>query len=782
MAFSGPGVPPLATNYSDFRQTVANVLINTPVRPLPDCSIEPLSSIGICDDSKSPYDRAVSLISELTLEEKINHTIFVMPGVERLGLPPFILWNEALHGVAISIGVNFSVDGGAYSSATSFPQPILTAAAFDDDLVFDVADAISTEARAFANAGHAGLDYWTPNVNPFKDPRWGRGPETPGEDAFRVAEYAKAFIRGMEGPLGNKYRKTVATCKHFAGNDLDNTHDGVTRYNFDAKIGLQDLAEYYLHPFEACTRDAKAGSVMCAYNSVNGIPQCADGWLMEDVVRKHWGWTEPDNYINGDCFALDVVFNSTDGHGFGATEIEAVEAILRAGTDTDCGVYFSTWLPGAVAAKPELEVLIDKALERVFASFVRLGYFDNAAAQPYRQIDASYINVPQSQDLARKAATSGMTLLKNDHNTLPLHTSTTRPITVALVGDWANATTQMLGGYSGIPPHIKSPLSAFQTVPGVTVNFVSSILDSEPVLAAANTSDITIYIGGIDQTVETEGSDRSTIAWNTTQLSLLSALADNPKPLIVVQTGGGQVDDSALLAHAGVSSILWAGYPGQEGGRAITDIIFGVVAPAGRLPVTQYPASYISLAPTDMNLRPDNASNPGRTYQWYTGTPVLPFGFGLHYTSFDVDAHLDLPDTALAGLSTHTLVDACKASGYTYLDTCPFAVLHTTVRNTGSTLSDYVALAFISGAYGPAPYPNKALVAYQRFHDVAPGTKNVHELKLTIGSLARWNEKGERVLYPSKYKIAIDVDKKCEVEFEVQGEEVVLETLPAMRT
>ena len=255
----------------------------------PDCKNGPLKNNLVCNPSASVSDRAKAIVKALKTQEK-----FLLMGnqalaIERLGLPEYPWWNEALHGVASSPGVNFSTQGD-FSYATSFPQPILMSAAFDDQLIHDVASVVSTEARAFNNANRSGLDFWTPNINPYKDPRWGRGQETPGEDPYHISSYVKNLIAGLQGGFGPKIKKIVATCKHFVAYDLE-SWEGNYRYQFNAVVDDQDLSSYYMQPFRACARDSNVGSVMCSYNALNGVPTCADPYILQTILREHWNWT-----------------------------------------------------------------------------------------------------------------------------------------------------------------------------------------------------------------------------------------------------------------------------------------------------------------------------------------------------------------------------------------------------------------------------------------------------------------------------------------------------------
>lgn len=594
-------------------------------------------------------------------------------------------------------------------------------------------------------------------------------PETPGEDAFRGAGYAEAFVRGLEGPSNSTFKRGIATCKHFAAYDTED-YNNVTRWIWDAKVSTQDLAEYYTLPWQGCARDAKAGSVMCSYNEINGVPSCLNPYLLQTILREHWDWEAPDHYITSDGFSLDVAF---DSHNYTATPEQTAADALKAGVDTDDGVFFLQYLPAALSQGLIEEADLDRALTRVFGALIKLGYYDPPSSQPYRQLSFSDVNTPATQDLARYAATSGMTLLKNQNNTLPLSTHN-KTLTIALVGDWSNATTQLLGDYAGIPPYIHSPLYGLQTIPNVIVNQVIGINDSAPVLAAAASSDVILYIGGIDNSVEAEGLDRTSLSWNNTQLSLISQLSQLSKPLIIAQTGGGQLDSSSFLSSPNISAILWIGYPGQDGGVALADILFGNVAPAGRLPVSMYPENYIEVSPTDMSLRPNvEGGNPGRTYKWFNGS-VVEFGFGLHYTTFSANASVTWP----AKMDAAEVVRMANSSAG-YADRYEVGKLVVDVRNEGGVVSDYSVLAFVSGEYGPVPRPRRELMAYGRARGIGGGETRRVELGVRLGALTRWDEGGRRVLYPGTYRVVVDIEPGlAEVEFEITGMEAVVEQFP----
>ncbi|KAI5370575.1 putative glycoside hydrolase, family 3, glycoside hydrolase family 3 domain, immunoglobulin [Septoria linicola] len=744
-------------------------------RGFPDCNSGRLKGNDVCDQSRDAVTRAKALIAEFTLAEKLNNTGSTSPGVPGL-IPAYTWWNEALHGVADSPGVNFS-DTGDFRYATSFPQPILMGAAFDDELIKDVASVISTEARAFNNFDRAGLDFWTPNINPFKDPRWGRGQETPGEDPFHLSSYVHNLIQGLQGDDA-KYRKVTATCKHFAGYDMEDWN-GNLRYQFDAHITQQELVEYYLPSFRSCARDSDVGAFMCTYNALNGVPTCANTWLLQDVLRDHWNWTSPDYWVTSDCDSIQNVYSP---HGYTDTREEAVAVSLKAGTDIDCGTYYQSHLPGALEQGLIDESDLDKSLIRQYTSLIRMGYFDGDAV-PYRSLTFENVSTPYAQQLAYRAAVEGITLLKND-GTLPL--SIGNGTRIALIGDWANATDQMLGNYKGIPPYFHGPLYAAQQT-GAEVHYTRGpgglgdpTTDSwNAIWTAANQSDIIIFIGGIDNSVELEGKDRTVAAWAAPQLDVIEQLASSGKPTIVVQMGAGQLDDTPLLKDDNVNAILWGGYPGQDGGQAIFDIIRGVVAPAGRLPVTQYPANYLQKIPmSDMELRSNATSgSPGRTYIWYEDEPILPFAHGLHYTNFTAEVQKSASPSSYANNSydISSLVKDCPES---YMDRCPFQTFSVDVANTGSVTSDYIALGFLAGTHGPAPHPNKRLVAYERLHNITGGSTATAALNLTLGSLARVDDKGNTVLYPGDYALLVDVQPLTTVNFTLTGEAYTLDHWP----
>ncbi|KAA1475144.1 glycoside hydrolase family 3 protein [Dentipellis sp. KUC8613] len=746
------------------------VFLSSASAGFPDCKNGPLKDNLVCNPHAHYTDRAKAVVDEFTLDELISNSINNSTGVPRLGLPPYNWWSEGLHGVASSPGVTFAPSGD-FSSATSFPEPIIMSAAFDDDLIHSIAGIVSTEARAFNNAGRAGLDYWTPNINPFKDPRWGRGQETPGEDPYHIQRYVYQLITGLQGGVGPASFKIIADCKHFAGYDLENW-EGNERYGFDAQITTQDLAEYYTPGFQACVRDAKVGSIMCSYNAVNGVPSCANEYFLKDLVRDYYGLGN-DQWITSDCDAVGNVFTP---HNYTQTLAEASAVSLKAGTDIDCGTSYSESLGAAVNQSLVTQADLQQALYRQFNSLVRLGYFDPPESQPLRQVGWSSVNTKPAQQLAYQAAAEGIVLLKND-GTLPLSGSKKN---VAIIGPWANATKQLQGNYEGVAPFLVSPVQGFQNN-GFTVQFAngtgiasSDTSGFEAALSIARAADIVIYAGGIDDSYEAEALDRTDIVWPGNQLDLVDQLAGLNKTFVVLQMGGGQVDSSKLKADSRVNALIWGGYPGQSGGQALADIITGKVAPAGRLVSTQYPADYVNEIPmTNMNLRPDSSGSPGRTYKWYTGTPVYEFGFGQHYTTFSLSWASGGPKRSY---SIQQLVAAARSKAH--LDLGVLDTFKVNVKNTGHTTSDYVALLFSNTTAGPSPAPLKQLVSYDRVKGVAPGRSATASLEVTLGTIARVDENGNSVLAPGTYNLWLDTDHQIPHSFELTGTSAQISNFP----
>jgi xylan 1,4-beta-xylosidase len=527
-------------------------------------------------------------------------------------------------------------------------------------------------------------------------------------------------------------------------------------------------------PFQQCARDNKVGSIMCSYNAINGVPACADSYIMQDILRDHWNWKNPDHpYVTTDCNAVLDIWNN---HEYVSTAAEAAAVSFNAGTDTVCEVFNRTDIEGAYDAGLLTEATIDRSLRRLFEALVIAGYFDPADSNPYRSIGWDQVNTEDAQALARKAATSGMVLKKND-GILPMTFNDS--VTVAMIGMWANATDQMQGGYSGPAPYLRSPIYAAGQL-GINYVYADGPTNetdrngnwTRDALDAADKADIILYFGGIDWSVEAEALDRYQIAWPNSQLGLIRRLSNLAKPMVVVQLGD-QLDDTPLLKNDNINAMLWAGYPSQDGGPAVFDILTGAVAPAGRLPVTQYPAHYVDdVRLTNMLLRPGD-DNPGRTYMWYDEA-VIPYGYGLHYTTFEAKfKHGSIEDGCHR--SIQQLLSKCDG----HPDKCLAGSLSVSVANTGDVDSEFVALAFVRAVdAGPKPYPLKTLASYSRLSSIAAGDTATAELPVTLGQIARRNKRGDLVLYPGTYEMLLDVPTQATITFTLTGQAATLEKWP----
>ncbi|PIA44186.1 hypothetical protein AQUCO_01700063v1 [Aquilegia coerulea] len=534
------------------------------------------SEFPFCNTSL-PYDvRVKDLVGRLTLQEKVQQLVNKATGVSRLGVPGYEWWSEALHGVSnTGPGVIFNA---TVPGATSFPAVILSAATFNMSLWYEMGRVVSTEARAMYNVGQAGLTYWSPNVNVFRDPRWGRGQETPGEDPLVVSRYAVNYVRGLQemekdGNSSSDKLKVSSCCKHYTAYDVDNWK-GIDRFHFDAKVTLQDMEDTYQSPFKSCVVEGHVSSVMCSYNRVNGVPTCADADLLKGVVRGQWGL---DGYIVSDCDSVEVFYNSIH---YTATPEDAVAVALKAGLDMNCGTYLGKYTENSVKLGTVEESVVDQALTNNYIVLMRLGYFDGDQTQhPFGKLGPADVCTDGNQKLALEAAKQGIVLLENN-GTLPLSPNTTK--TIAVIGPNANASQVMLSNYAGIPCGYITPLQGLKKYASVTYQpgcanvscSDESLIDSAA--KAASTADATILIVGLDQSIEAEGLDRVNLTLPGLQEKLVMQVANaTPGPTILVIMSAGPVDVSFAKNVSKIVGILWVGYPGQSGGEAIAQVIFG---------------------------------------------------------------------------------------------------------------------------------------------------------------------------------------------------------------
>lgn len=584
--------------------------------------------------------------------------------------------------------------------------------------------------RAFHNAGNAGLTFWSPNVNIFRDPRWGRGQETPGEDPYLNAEYARMFVDGFQGDESKVgFVKASACCKHFAAHSIEEGRD-----YFNAVVTEQDMADTYLPAFKACVEN-NVTSIMTAYNAINGIPVTADKHYITDVIRGQWGF---DGYIVSDCGAVDDVFFE---HKYLDTQSKTCHAVLDAGLDVECGTFFtrSGYLEAAITEGLVTEQMLNTALSRGFRVLMRLGYFETDDKRPYQEIQPEDADSETHKQLALEAAERSIVLLKNDPNelsgipVLPLNRRDfdTNGQSLALIGPHLNASTVFLGNYHGIPSSIKVPLDEIRKFApnlkwetGCDIDtFENNRLDEAEGLA--RTSSRVILFVGITTEVEGENGDRNNISLPGLQSELIRrvvAVAEAPVILIVIS--GGAIDLSDYKNDARAGAIIWAGYIGQSGGEAIANVLFGNYNPSGRLTQTFYDNLYLNqVSKQDMNMRPVNG--PGRTYRFYTGDAVYQFAHGLSYSTFEYTFSTD------ENIQISQFADDCVE-------------ISLFVRNIGERSGDHSVLWFIAPPdAGNNSRPIKILREFKKLHNIAPLQSVDTHICLSVAMFELANEKGE---------------------------------------
>ncbi len=682
------------------------------------------------DPARAVDERVRDLIGRMTLAEKVGQMVNEAPAIGRLGIPAYDWWSEGLHGV------------GRAGIATVFPQAIGLAAAFDEPFLRRVATAISDEARAkhqdFVRRGkrgrYQGLTYFSPNVNLYRDPRWGRGQETYGEDPYLTGRLGVAFIEGMQGMEPGapppKYLKLVATAKHFA------VHSGpeIERHRFDARVSEHDLRDSYLPQFEACVREGKVGAVMPAYNRVNGEPCAASPRLLETILRKEWGF---GGFVVSDCGAIDDIYRE---HRVASSAEEAAALAVRAGTDLNCGGTYRA-LVGAVKRGLISEAEIDRAVGRLFAARFRLGMFDPPALVPWAQLPMSVVDSPAHRELAKIAAQKSLVLLENRGPVLPLAAGVKG---IAVVGPTADDEEVLLGNYNGKPSHAVTILDGIRAkahARGVAVRYAkgcgiaskstSGIADAVEAIRGPDVG-VAVVVLGLSPRYEGEekdsllnpGGDRRDIALPGVQQRLLEAVVGVGKPTVLVLTGGGALGIEWAKSH--VPAILMAWYPGEEGGSAVADVLFGEANPAGRLPVTFYRS--IDQLPPFEDYRME-----GRTYRYFRGEPTYAFGFGRSFTTFRYDEVAITPARGDAGTSFQ---------------------VSATVENTGARAGDEVVQLYVAREGGGAAVPIRWLAGFRRIA-LAPGQREKVTLALDARALSVVGADGRRVVEPGAFTIAV---------------------------
>ncbi len=675
-------------------------------------------------DVSLPFDeRARLLVSAMTLEEKAWQMVNHAPGIERLGVPPYDWWNECLHGVARA-GV-----------ATVFPQAIGLAATWNTGLVHRIATVISDEARAkhheSARRGdrgiYKGLTFWSPNINIFRDPRWGRGQETYGECPFLTGRIGVAFVTGLQGDHP-RYLKVVATPKHFA------VHSGPEkdRHYFDAVVSPKDLRETYLPAFRDCVVEGKAWSVMGAYNRTNGEPCCASPTLLQRILREEWGF---QGYVVSDCGAICDIHAH---HRVTSSPAESAALAVRNGCDLCCGDTYTS-LTEAVSRGLIKEEEIDRALTRLYTALFRLGMFDPPENVPYASIPYEVNDCDEHRELAREAARQSIVLLKNQGGLLPLPKDLKR---LAVIGPVAESLDVLLGNYYGTPSRYVTLLEGIcrKVDPSVRVFYAQGCALTgggregfAEAVAAADRADAVVMCLGLSPKLEGEegevadsdgGGDRLHIHLPGLQQELLEAVCATGKPVALVLTHGSPL--SVPWALENVPAILSVFYPGEEGGSAVADVLFGDACPAGRLPFT-VPVSLEDLPPFE-DYRMD-----GRTYRFASKEPLLSFGFGLSYTAFRC-SELRLEGERIGcGEPLRLSVD---------------------VENTGRTAGDEVVQCYVTDLEASVRTPVRQLAGFQRV-SLAPGERRRVSFTLEPRQMAVVTEDGRFVVEPGTFRVSV---------------------------
>lgn len=681
------------------------------------------------DESLSFEERAEALVSEMTLEEKVYQTLHGAPAIDRLDVKAYNYWNEALHGVARA------------GTATVFPQAIGLAATFDEEFIEDIAEAVSDEGRAKFNAQqkygdydiYKGLTFWSPNVNIFRDPRWGRGHETFGEDPYLTSRLGVRFIEGMQGK-DEKYMKVAACAKHFA------VHSGPEdeRHSFNAVVSEQDLRETYLPAFKACVKEAGVEVVMGAYNRTNGEACCGSERLLEDILRGEWQFK---GHVTSDCWAIR---DFHEYHMVTSTPVESVALAMNKGCDLNCGNIYGNLLKAVKEGLVEEET-ITRAVKRLFTTRMKLGLFDPKEKVPYHAINYCVVDCGEHKKLNEKAARKSAVLLKNSEGLLPLDKKAYK--TIGVVGPNANNRKALVGNYEGTASEYITILEGIQSYVGEDARVLYSAgchlcRDRMQGLAQANdrmsevravadASDVIIACLGLDASLEGEegdqgnefaSGDKPNLSLPGLQQEVLEELVKSGKPVVLVLLSGSAL--AVPYADEHVPAILQGWYPGARGGKAIADILFGEYSPEGKLPVTFYRTSEELPDFKDYSMK-------NRTYRYMKNEALYPFGFGLSYTKFE------LGGTEISG-------DRIAAD--------QSVTVRTTLKNTGNMEGAETVQVYIHACLENAPnYQLKALKKVT----LKPGESREITLELDDEDFALYNEEGIKVLEHCDYEIYV---------------------------
>ena len=671
--------------------------------------------------------RAAALVAQMTLEEKVSQTLYNAPAIERLGIPAYNWWNEALHGVARA------------GTATLFPQTIGIAAAFDEDLVGKMAETIATEARAKFNAQkkagdrdiYKGLTFWSPNVNIFRDPRWGRGQETYGEDPYLTSRMGVRFVEGLQGEDPD-YLKAAACAKHFA------VHSGPEglRHSFDAVVSKQDLYETYLPAFKACVQEAGVEAVMGAYNRTNGEPCCGSRTLLQDILRKEWGF---QGHVVSDCWA---VLDFHENHKVTKTPLESAAMAMNNGCDLNCGCMFPN-LRDAVRGGYVDEARLDEAVTNLMECRMKLGLFEEEGSVPFDAIGYDQVDTKENRELNLEISRKSLVLLKNENHLLPLDKSKIKSIGV--IGPNADSRRALVGNYEGTASRYITVLEGIEDYVGEQVRVyysegchlykdrTSNLAQADDriseVKAVCEVSDVLVVVLGLDSGIEGEqgdagnefaSGDKRDLQFPGLQPEVLRTAYESGKPVILVSMTGSAMALAWEAEH--IPAIIQAWYPGSQGGRAIAELIFGAYSPEGKLPVT-FPYSTEELPDFE------DYSMKGRTYRYMQQDALYPFGFGLSYTAFT------LGETTL---DTQTLEEGGTVT------------VSVTVKNTGAMAGGQTVQVYVKALREGTP--NAQLKGLKKIF-LQPGEEKQVRIALPEAAFGLYNENGEWMLEAGEYAV-----------------------------
>ncbi|KAG2524398.1 hypothetical protein JM16_004994 [Phytophthora kernoviae] len=711
------------------------------------CSDSGHDKFPFCNVSLSTSERVEDLLSRLPLDEKVTLlTARASPhgNMSTLGLPEYNWGANCVHGVQSTCGTN---------CATSFPNPVNLGAIFDPQVVFDMAQVVGWELRAlwlegarenYATGPHLGLDCWSPNININRDPRWGRNMETPSEDPLVNSRYGVAYTKGLQEGKDKRFLQAVVTLKHYAAYSYEH-YDGIDRMAFNAIVSPYDFADTYLPAFRASVVEANAKGIMCSYNSVNGVPMCANNQLNTKLLREDLGF---DGYITSDSGAIEGIFNQRH---YTKSLCEAGRLAILSGTDVNSGSVYKKCLAKLVTSNKLPIKAVDDALRRTLKLRFELGLFDPIDDQPYWHVAPSEVNTATSKQLSLDLTRKSLVLLQNHGNVLPLR----KGIKVAVLGPHAKAKRALLGNYLGQMCHgdylevgcVQTPLEAITTANGASNTHYaqgSGINDTattgfEDAVAAAQHADAVVLFLGLDTSIEREAWDRENIDMPKIQMELLKKIRHVGKPTVVVLLNGGVVGAEELILHT--DALVEAFYPGFFGAQAVSDVLFGDANPSGKMPVTMYPSNYI----TNVDMKSMSMTKyPGRSYRYYKEVPVFPFGWGLSYTKFTLA--LD-SENSVKDLTTPLIVTRD-------LDTTVSVI----VSNDGSLVGDEVVFAFFrplrTNATGNAALLNEQLFDYRRV-SLRPTQYRKLSFRIQQSTLAMVDDAGNQASFPGFYEVII---------------------------